>query len=354
MSSDLPLWAHPDFPEFYCNDAVIMPLEQQLIQSCALLQQSRPIEMTEILKVEEVYYNSIIEGVELDRASIRSSLNLNLSKPSAHEKEEGASRLLNCIIESRHQPLTHDLICEMNVVALAGHSDPLIQEQSGQYVGDMLIVRGGRIDQTYVEDTGVPQEQVHAAMTQFIRWFNTRDRTRPFTNAVQGHLHFEKIHPFADGNGRVGRALMNMGLMQDLQLGVPLALSKAIHQSRQTYYDSFTLDTLDLTETLRALHFMLKSAVTETHKILQFTLLRQQCHTHSLNPRQLKAMEKLLTIMIQDTFKGKLTNVKYRKLVGNVTDKTAQRDLNELVAFGLLEKHGERKGTHYICKGMEL
>ena len=58
-----------------------------------------------------------------------------------------------------------------------------------------------------------------------------------------------------------------------------------------------------------------------------------------LNPRQVKAV-----LFVKDI--GKITNSEYRDMNG-VTDRTALRDLDELVSMNIFKKHGEKKNTHY-------
>ena len=342
-----PLWENPDFPSFYWNAQALEPQESILIQASKSLQ-NHSFDTEHLLKAEEVYYNSVLEGIQLDKQSIRSSLNKNLTLHKPKDKEEGAVKLMELAIDQRRGALSHDLIKEMNKVVLVNHRGEEVQKQAGTYVGDMLVIKGGRIDQTVIEDKGVPKEQVEEEMSKFIEWYNERDQKTPIINAIRGHLHFEKIHPFADGNGRVGRALMNMGLMSDLKLDIPLALSKAIQRHHKVYYQSFALQTLDLTETIKSLSSIISLAVNETKKIIALTGLRKQIYASELHDRQRKAIEKIITIEIEGFFEGKLTNQKYRKLVGGIDTKMAQRDLGQLVEQGILLKQGERKGTHYV------
>jgi len=342
-----PLWEHPDFPSFYWNPHTLEPQETEFTHSSQSLQHQTS-GSEDLLKVEEVYYNSIIEGVELDKQSLRSSLKKNLTLQRPKDKEEGAVKLMELAIAHKADRLSHELIQEMNTVVLMHHDNENIRKKAGMYVGDMLVIKGGRIDQTVIEDKGVPKERVHEEMSKFITWFNERPPNTPMINAIRGHLHFEKIHPFADGNGRVGRALMNMSLMSDLKLSIPLALSKAIQRHSKIYYQSFALQSLDLTETIQNLSPIIYLAVEETKKILALTVLRKKVYTSDLNERQRKALEKVITIEIEDRFQGKLTNQKYRKIVGGIDIKMAQRDLGHLVDQNILLKLGERKGTHYV------
>lgn len=57
-------------------------------------------------------------------------------------------------------------------------------------------------------------EKVPEAMQSLLRWFKeNKKKMFPLQLAIEFHLRFERIHPFENGNGRVGRMLMNKILM---------------------------------------------------------------------------------------------------------------------------------------------
>ena len=97
---------------------------------------------------------------------------------------------------------------------------------------------------------GVKKELVHDKMTEFIECYNQCPSNTPLVNAIRGHVHFETIHPFCDGNGRIGRNLILMGLCRDLGRNTPLALSRSFNMDLKSYYRQFDAG-LDLTETMR-------------------------------------------------------------------------------------------------------
>lgn len=79
------------------------------------------------------------------------------------------------------------------------------KESIGTYVANMKIIHGNRLDQEYrVIHEGVGQDRVHHIMSEFIEWYNQCPAHMPLANAIQGHIHFETLHPFCDGNGRIG------------------------------------------------------------------------------------------------------------------------------------------------------
>ena len=81
-----------------------------------------------------------------------------------------------------------------------------------------------------------PPELVATLLSDTTEYVSAPPWTQPLAKAAVAHLQFETIHPFDDGNGRVGRALMHSVLHRDLALRVPLPLSAAIGARREDYY----------------------------------------------------------------------------------------------------------------------
>lgn len=209
-----PVWRLPDFPHFYHNPEASISLEASFglhVSDLRKMTLGQP-DPSDLL-VSEIFSNSQIEGVVLDERGITESLLGNISGDTM-KPEQAAVDLMMMGVKRAQAPLTHQVVQDL-------HGAIFKNEQGGKYMGGLLIVSGGRMDRQTIVDRGIPPERVESAMGEFIDWFNSRDKSTPLYNAVRGHLHFESIHPFHDGNGRVGRTLMNMRLMADLGLTLP-------------------------------------------------------------------------------------------------------------------------------------
>jgi len=341
------LWQIADFPHFYNNPAVVKPLEAAFKAEIKCL--NRMLKKQEIgfddVFTDEIVANSEIEGVLLDRESVQSSFAQNI--PPAREKEQGAVALTRMALEHANEPLSHELLFAMHREILKGSTN-YPAESIGAYVGNMKIVSGTRMDREYkVIHEGVSQERVLEKMTEFIDWYNQCSPTSPLMNAIQGHVHFETLHPFCDGNGRIGRNLILMGLCRDLNQTTPLALSRSFNTDLETYYGQFEAS-LDLTHTIQRMSPLFLNAVKETGHILELTAYRTKVgdHVERLNERQLKVLNRLIDYELRGGFEGGMNNAKYQKMTG-IGDRTALRDLNELDSCGLMIKFGKLKGTRY-------
>src|SRR3546814_14819649 len=86
-----------------------------------------------------------------------------------------------------------------------------------------------------------PSDRVPEEMTRFIAWFNERSPqggapVPAVTRAAIAHLWFETVHPFEDGNGRLGRAIAEKTLAQSMEAPTLTALAATINRPKRGYY----------------------------------------------------------------------------------------------------------------------
>lgn len=343
------LWQQADFPHFYYNSAVIEPLEREFVVAFRKLIRAFPMrdQNFDDLFTEEIVANSQIEGINLDRESVHSSFVKNIVPTMP--KEQGAVSLMKLSLDHSDGALTHELIKTMHTEILKGSSFPA--SSIGNYVGDMKIISGNELyDEYEIVHEGAPKELVNEKMSEFMKWYNQSKPKSPLINAIQGHIHFETIHPFCDGNGRIGRSIILMSLCRDFKIKSPIAISRAFNKSLSKYYSLFQSG-LDLTDMIKLLQPIFMQAIKETKHILSITSYRQKVYQlkDELNPRQLKVLNRVIKYELEDGFKGGLTNSKYQKMT-KISDRTALRDLEGMVALDLLTKEGEKKATRYYLK----
>lgn len=335
-----PIWKDEAFPHFFRNENYIAELEDKLKKSAISLKKMKSPNDYQDLIISEVYDNSIIEGIKLSRDTIKKSIIGNIVG-SKKSRERSALDLLMLAVANKSQPLTNDIIKTMHRILFN-------DSKAGQYNGDLKIVKETSYGVGEIVDRGLPKEQVNKGMDDFVKFYNQSAPSTPLFNAARAHLHFEKIHPFFDGNGRVGRAIMNMRLMKDLGLQVPIAISRAIKNNSDHYYQSFEGKSLDLTERLKTYSDIIEEGIQETLRMANITQLRNHGDTAGMNQRQTKAFERLCFYELEDGFKGKFTNETYQRMA-HMSDqkKTATRDLQDLVKKNILSMYGTKGGAHY-------
>jgi Fic family protein len=131
-------------------------------------------------------------------------------------------------------PLSFRLITEVHRVLMA--SGRGTQRQPGEFRRNQVWLGGHRADEaTFVPP---PANQLAACWTALENFINdVPEQTAPLIKAALAHVQFETIHPFLDGNGRLGRMLIPLMLVEVGVLAEPLLyLSVFFKRHRATYY----------------------------------------------------------------------------------------------------------------------
>jgi Fic family protein len=213
--------------------------------------------------------------------------------------------------------------------------------------GPMQVV-SGPIGRQRVHFQAPPAD--HLEMQRFLDWINAQPKQPPLIRAGLGHLWFVTLHPFDDGNGRIARAIGDLLLARaDNSPQRFYSLSAQIQRERSDYYDILERtqkQSMDVTEWLTwfldVLHRAIDLAQTALDSVLLKARFWQHWATLPLNAREVKLLNKLL-----DGFEGKLTSSKWATIAKCSAD-TALRDINDLVARGVLRKmEGGGRSTGY-------
>jgi Fic family protein len=217
----------------------------------------------------------------------------------------------------------------------------------------MRIV-SGPIGREKVHYEASPHNQLAGNMDQFLGWFNAPPAGLDgLLRAGVAHAWFELIHPFDDGNGRVGRALLDRALAQDEQRTVRLySMSARIMAVRDEYYEALaelSRGDLDITAWLVWFLEQVSMAARGSEQIIRHVLRKARfwiLHSQQpLNDRQRKALNAMLDAG-PSGYVGGMTNRKYANLTKSSAP-TAQRDLAELVTLGCLVPAGAGRSARY-------
>lgn len=357
-------WQDPDWPQYQYQAKDIQAFEQALLKASGLflgvytcLNPQDQDQLKIALLSEEALNTSAIEGEYLNRDSLQASLKrqfgLSAEKPHASPAEQGIAQMMLEVYRDYAAPLTDDTLYAWHRLLMKGRSD--IQQGSYRtHTEPMLIVSGGRYEPT-IHFEAPPSAQVPRLMNEFIMWFNDSAPTGPSTlspiiRASIAHLYFETIHPFEDGNGRLGRALAEKALAQGLGQPSLIALSTIMEQQKKEYYTALkaTNHTLDITPWLS--YFAKTTLAAQARSQAQVEFLIQKARFFDtfdakLNDRQRKVLLRMFKEGVQG-FEGGLNAEKYIKIAQS-SPATTTRDLQALVTMGALTKVGELRHTRY-------
>ena len=144
----------------------------------------------------------------------------------------GIAQLMISVRQTFQEPLTEDLLFAWHKMLMVDVNE--IYSGKWRTSLEPMQIVSGPIGHETVHFEAPPSHQLNQEMTRFIKWFNdTRHLKIPGpVRAAIAHLYFESIHPFEDGNGRIGRAIVEKALSQDLKSPVLLSLSTRIEKEK--------------------------------------------------------------------------------------------------------------------------
>jgi Fic family protein len=195
-------------------------------------------------------------------------------------------------------------------------------------------------------------------MEKLMKWFNGTAPGEPnalpaLTRAGLAHLRFELIHPFEDGNGRLGRALAEKALAQGTKRPLLTGLASAILSHHKSYYEALehTDRTLDATEWLNWFADMALEAQAGSLRQVEFLLAKTKLLDRlrdRINVRQRKALLRMMEAG-PEGFEGGMSAGQYATIT-EASPATTTRDLAEMTEMGALERRGERRYARYFVK----
>ncbi len=296
----------------------------------------------------DVVKSSEIEGEMLNYDQVRSSIARRLGintaglVPSSRPIEGVVEMMLDAI--QRHTlPLTEKRLFGWHAALFpTGYNGPY-EIEVGQYrTGEMQVISGA-MGKEKVHYEAVNPKLVKAEMDKFLDWFNNDQTLDLVLKAAIAHFWFIIIHPFDDGNGRIGRAITDMLLARAEGSGERFySMSSQILAERKRYYEILQKvqhSSGDITEWLDWFLHCLKNAMLATENTTQKILRKAEfwkLYEHTpINERQRLMLNKLF-----DDFEGKLQTSKWAKIAKTSTD-TALRDIKDLVVKGILQQTDE-------------
>jgi Fic family protein len=192
-------------------------------------------------------------------------------------------------------------------------------------------------------------------MVQYWSWRDQSSRQGkqpllPVARAGLAHIWFESIHPYEDGNGRIGRAISEKLLAQGLPTPAVTTMAGTLLLHRKAYYAALERAHTDLDITDWLLWFAAKAieAQRRTLQLVEFVLEKARLLDRlrgQLNERQEKVLLRLFEAG-PGGFGGGLSASNYMAISG-APPATTTRDLGALVAQGALLRSGEQKSTRY-------
>lgn len=309
--------------------------------------------------VSEAIKTSEIEGEYISRQDVVSSIKNNLGlnaiiEPIRDKRAKGIARLMLDIRATYQDDLTEATLHRWHKMLMEGNTK--INAGTWRVHESPMQVVSGSIGKEKIHFEAPPSQQVPAEMERFLKWFKETKKggikeikIAAIRSAI-AHVYFETIHPYEDGNGRIGRAISEKALCQGANMPILISLSEAIEAKKQAYYQALMAAqrTNELSSWIRYFMNIVLTAQHNTELVINFTLKKAKFFdyfSNQFNPRQIKVIRRMLRDGETD-FKDGMSAKKYMS-IAKTSKATATRDLQELVKLGAFRPFGAGRSSRY-------
>ena len=358
-------WQKKKWPEFIYSSSALNAYEElfmfeagKLLGAFSHVDENNQKELVVEFISEEAIKTSKIEGELLDRESLAISLRRNFGLIADGQRipprERGITEMMVDAYHHFDTPLTHETMFNWHRSLMQSHTH---LKGIGNYRTheDPMQVVSGRPGKWKIHYEAPPSSSVPKEMSAFVDWFNDSSPagSNPLpalTRAGIAHLYFVSIHPFEDGNGRIGRALSEKALSQSLNQPALVALSHVIEGTKKEYYNQLEANQSGLAIN-PWLHYFSRTtleAVNHSQRLTAFLIKKTKLYDRihgQINARQAKVLDCMLKKGIEG-WDGGMSAKKYMSISG-APIATTTRDLKQLVELGVFTKTGKLKTTRY-------
>jgi Fic family protein len=359
-------WQLTNWPNFEYNPALFDKEEQAfnaLISKNSsiedLLENSDQKESIINILVKEALKTSEIEGEMISRIDLISSIKKKLGYTTDVKvvKDKRSVGIALAIINSREQ-----FKAELTASMMFGWHKDIFMHNTYIQVGkwrdhdEPMQIVSGAIGREKIHFEAPPSEKVPQEMQKFIQWFNASHPKNKngikngLIRSAIAHLYYESIHPFEDGNGRIGRILAEKVLSQHINTPILMSLSSVIERDKKGYYDGFkkAQKSLQINAWIKYFAKVILDAQVEFYDLVRFTVRKTRLIDKIkpiIDTKQLKVILKMLD-QENEEFVGGMNAKKYQSIT-KASKATATRDLADLVKKNILKSFGGGRSTNY-------
>jgi len=309
---------------------------------------------------QEAVSTAAIEGEHLDLQAVGSSVarRLGVAQPkgtNAPRHIDGLLDIMDDAVRNAAASLTHERLQAWQAALFPTGFSGMTKIRVGGYRdhAEPMQIVSGRVGREKVHFEAPPSARVAAEMGWLLDWFNGKTEPDSLVKAAIAHLWFETIHPFEDGNGRVGRVIVDLVLARDSgEASRLIRISQRLLEQRGSYYDELERaqhGPLDVTTWVTWFVAQVRIACEQASAVIDESLAKARFwfnhRDKELSARQRKVLNALLDAGPRG-FEGGMSTKKYESLTG-ASRATSSRDLVELEALGLLRVAGAGRSTRY-------
>ncbi len=375
------IWQSLDWPRLHCDMIKLAPalaqarsVQSQLMGSLNSLNLLDQGQTQSTSGIHEAQSTAHIKGEVLQVNSLRACVARRLGLAKTTNRQDSATEGMLDILQSAlscvqlGKPINRALLNTWHTALFPTGFSRFQAIAVGQYRShaepmQMITptINGNEVVHYQAPDSSAMTTQMDAMLAWFTASRTAQWPTDGLVRAALAHLWFEAIHPYDDGNGRLGRALAELALFQDWQTtfkGAPvqrvLSLSQQLWLDRKGYYTQLQAATgaitMDVTPWVAWFVNCITLAMQTSMQQIQTRIAKNHfwqgafAAMPSLGASQRKVFGKLYDT--PEGFKNGISTELYCTIAG-CSRATAYRDLTTLLAAGLLSQWGVGRGTRY-------
>lgn len=339
-----------DWPNFRWNEKLVNPKQSKVCKAVGFLEgrlSTLGFDVQQQAAVEAITHDIVasseIEGVMLNTEQVRSSVARRMGVHIANETEpshyiDGIVEMMTDAVNNYLQPLTAERLYGWHNCLFPTGRSGMEVINVGKYRTDEMDVVSGTFGREKVHYHAPAATLVATEMERFLDWFNSESTATDYIKSAVAHFWFVSIHPFDDGNGRIGRAIAETAISQANNSAIHyFSISRQINKEKKYYsriLERCQKGECEITAWIDWYLDCMLRAVDGTDNMLSGILKKAvfwQNHSQELlNDRQIKVLNIYL-----DGYIGKLTVKNWAKHASVSVD-TAARDIKQLTDSGIL------------------
>lgn len=339
-----------DWPNFRWNEKLVNPKQAKVCKAVGFLEgrlSTLGFDVQQQAAVEAITHDIVasseIEGVMLNTEQVRSSVARRMGVHIANETEpshyiDGIVEMMTDAVNNYSQPLTAERLYGWHNCLFPTGRSGMEVINVGKYRTDEMDVVSGTFGREKVHYHAPAATLVATEMERFLDWFNSESTATDYIKSAVAHFWFVSIHPFDDGNGRIGRAIAETAISQANNSAIHyFSISRQINKEKKYYsriLEHCQKGECEITAWIDwYLDCMLRAvdgADNMLSGILKKAVFWQNHSQELLNDRQIKVLNIYL-----DGYIGKLTVKNWAKHASVSVD-TAARDIKQLTDSGIL------------------
>jgi Fic family protein len=196
-----------------------------------------------------------------------------------------------------------------------------------------------------------PVDEMKSALDKFEKYLHAPSELPPLIRLALVHYHFEAIHPFLDGNGRIGRLIITLLLCTEKLLPQPLLYLSAFFEKHREEYYALLMNVSRRGDWLAWIHFFLRAVAVQAKDAIARSDALLSIWSRYRSQLQEARASALLLRLVDGLFSFPAITASFATRLLDVTPRSAQLNINKLVDAGILEEAtGQKRNRVYVAR----